>query len=279
MRETPGLPRPGLEWGSRAAGRCLRGGREESEGGRAQIPCGRAEPVRPRADPDPARGRAEAARCAPPRAPPPPPLRANFAVSLKETSWGLRAVGEGRSGALGAIARPGRSRMCPRDEQLASAGWRASGSLGACPSLSSPGPSAPRRSGGGMERKRPAGRWWCRGACPLGKFRAGPGFGWVGGGGWAGADKARRDPNGNYRPDCCCERAAAPAAPALAPEPLLEIKAAAAALGSRRPRGENFRLARSSETSHARSTFFSPVTLVPVKDLSDLAPRLLSCDL
>lgn len=178
------------------AGRCLRAGRKESEGG-PQIPCGPAEPVRPRTDPDPARGRAEAARCAPPRAPPqpqppPPPLRANFAVSLKETSWGLRAVGEGRSGALGAIARPGRSRMCPRDEQLAAAGWRASGSLGACPSLSSPGPSAPRSSGDGMERKRPAGRWWCRGPCPLGKFRAGPGFGWVGGGGWAGA-VIRRD--------------------------------------------------------------------------------------
>lgn len=80
-------------------------------------------------DPAPSRGRAEATRRASPRAP--PPLGANFAVSLVETKLGLEG-GRARGGeapgcqcAAGAGAvGAGRRAACCR-------GWRALGSLGA----------------------------------------------------------------------------------------------------------------------------------------------------
>lgn len=112
----------------RARGR--RAGERGARGARGPpTACGPAGPRRPPDDPAPSRGRAEATRRASPRAP--PPLGANFAVSLVETKLGLEG-GRARGGeapgcqcAAGAGAvGAGRRAACCR-------GWRALGSLGA----------------------------------------------------------------------------------------------------------------------------------------------------
>lgn len=166
--------------------------------------------------------------CAPWRVP--PSLQANFAVSLRETKLGLECRGRGLSGALRANTWPSRSPLCLGHGQLAAARWRAFYSVRPCfyPALD----SAPRAVWelGWKESAPPD----CRGAEAL-AHSASSGlaldssrFGEEA----EGRERIIRIVTGmviTHPQSCSAERAAAGAAPGLAPEPLLESRAAAAA--------------------------------------------------
>lgn len=118
--------------------------------------CGAAAPARRPADPDPARGRAEAARRAPPRTLW-RPLGANFAVSWKEARRDPGTVGEGRGGARGAIAGRSVGHLAAAGLEgfhPARRGWVRGTPARECPAQD----RAPPAPGNGMERKRPPGR-------------------------------------------------------------------------------------------------------------------------
>lgn len=95
---------------------------------------------------------------------------------------------------------------------------------------------------------------------------------------WEG-DSLQREPNGNCRAECRRARAAGcgcgggRGCTGLVLEPLLEIRAAAAARGYRAAggRGEDFRCAPELGNFAAALRSSSPVILEPANDLTDLA--------
>lgn len=211
----------------------------------------------------------------PPRAP--PPLEANFAVSLMETKLGL--AGGWARGSAPRLPVPGRHATC-------CFGVAALGRQGAFPREPSCGSCFCRSSGKGDERKSPAGRWQCRGACPLessvlavdsAAWRRGGGGG--GTEGWEGATIHYVNRMGMSE-----QGAAASQLQAAAAAPDARVSSWSHCWKSKRRRGAGLPGvpgARTSaapwswETSPTRSTPFFPVTRKPAKDLIDLAAKLI----
>lgn len=174
------------------------------------------------------------------RAVPPPPLEANFAVSLIEMKLGLE-------GGWAKLLAPGGMQLVHRGGGL----WAARVLYPDCQTAE---PALSRALEKGLkERARLEGgsavapaHW---------KVQCWPWIRWLGV--EAGAerrggrgDDSRREQNGNQRAGRCCELAAGgggdgggPSRTGLVLEPLLEIKAAPPRGATERPRGEDFRCA------------------------------------
>ena len=266
------------EWGARAASSGLRAGRTEREAG-PPTSCGPVGPVRPPEDLAPARARAEAARRASPRAP--LPRGANFAVSLLETKLGLR-------GGWARGAAPRRVCPCAAGPEPSALGRHATccfwvADFSALWVLSPHRPAQERAPAGALGqgmKASPAGRLVVPWRLPTWKvqdpLRIRRPAEDAGAERWEG-DSLQREPNGNCRAECRRARAAGcgggRGCTGLVLEPLLEIRAAAAARGYRAAggRGEDFRCALELGNFAAALRSPSPVILEPANDLTDLA--------
>lgn len=166
--------------------------------------------MKPPEDPAPARGRAEATRRASPRVP--PPLGANFAVSLIETKLGAGGPGDrGRSEAPGCRCAAGAEPSAPRRHATCCFGVADFRLLG-CFFPRCPAQDGARAGARGEGMKASSAGRWCRAAAPAGLESSGQardsgGGEDVGAEVWEG-DNLQRAPNGNYLPECRCEPAA-----------------------------------------------------------------------